>query len=469
MKSVNITTIGEHRGSPRLYLEGNVPARGGFLPGKRYEAVPNQEKHLLELRIVENGMRMVSKKLVRGKEVPIIDINNKDLLEVFDGLDSVRVVIQADRIFILPVASELRAKDRLQRLRARLKNGEKLTVGSLSFGIGVLDSAAHEGLKQSGIESHLAFANEIREDCVEHAVDRNSVIDDETILLTGPLQEFAFDEWVMSRLPSVSILVAGLPCSGASVAGRSKLGLAHPEDHPGVGHLAVGFLSIIARVSPALVILENVIPYASSASASIIRSQLRDLGYDVHETQLDSADFNMLEQRKRFALVAVTRGIEFSFDGLKKPEPRARTFGEIMDDVPLDHSTWGSIDYLWKKQERDSAAGKGFAPTVVDASSTKLPVLNKSLHKRQSTGTFIRHPVHENLYRIPTVAEHARAKGIDPALVADTTQTFGHETCGQSISVPPFVSLFAHIGEALLRFKEADPVVLEQRRWGVAA
>lgn len=40
------------------------------------------------------------------------------------------------------------------------------------------------------------------------------------------------------------------------------------------------------------------------------------------------------------------------------------------------------------------------------------------------------------------VAEHARCKGVDETLVEGTTQTFGHEALGQSISVPPFVSVF---------------------------
>jgi DNA (cytosine-5)-methyltransferase 1 len=182
---------------------------------------------------------------------------------------------------------------------------------------------------------------------------------------------------------------------------------------------------------------------------SILRSSLRDLGYDVHEMEVNSADWNMLEHRTRMVMVAVTRGIDFSFDALQRPDPAVHTFGEIMDVVDPAHSTWGNIDYLWGKLERDKADGKGFAPTVVDASSTRLPVLNKSLHKRQSTGTFIRHPTNPSLYRIPTVNEHARAKGIPASLVEGTTQTLGHESLGQSISMPPFVAVFEALGKAL--------------------
>jgi DNA (cytosine-5)-methyltransferase 1 len=450
MKSYDIKKVGFNKGAPRIWLEGSSPAKGGFLPGVKYRTTSKPEESLLILDVVEDGMRVVSSKKTKSdREIPVIDLNSKELLSMFDGVETVRVIVQDQRIFILPVASDLRAKERLARLESKLLANEALSTGSLSTGIGILDAAVHTGLAAEGIETNLVFANEIREDCMEHAVDRNPVFNKDTVTLTAPMQELAFDEWAMSRLPKCDILAIGMPCSGASIAGRTKGKLAHPEAHEHVGHLVVPFLAIVARTNPAIVVLECVVPYRSSASMDIIRNQLRDLGYNVHETELDAAEWNMLEHRKRLCMVAVTKGMAFSFDELVKPSPEVHCFGEIMDQVDPAHTTWGNIDYLWSKLSSDKAAGKGFAPTVVDASSIKLPVLNKTLHKRQSTGTFIQHPTNPNLYRIPTVAEHARAKGIKEALVAETTQTFGHETCGQAISVPPFVSVFSLVGRAL--------------------
>lgn len=454
MKHFEIRKVGQHRGAPRVWLQGSQPAKGGFLPGQRYNAKVDAEKSLLVLEIAEDGTRVVSSKTCNTKEIPVLDINSRDLLSVFEGIESVRIVIKAGRIFILPVASELRAKRRLARLKEKMASGQPISIGSLSTGIGILDHAAHEGLALAGVESQLAFANEIRDDCMNHAIERNPTFSDETITITAPMQELAFDSYAMDQLPETDAIVIGIPCSGASVAGRTKRGLTHPEDHPEVGHLVVSFLAILAKVNPAVAVLECVVPYRSSASMSIIRNQLRDLGYDVIETELAAEDWSMLEHRRRFCMVAVTRGIPFSFDALEKPAPIERRFGEIMDNVDPDHSTWGDISYLWAKQERDRAAGKGFAPTVVNAESTRLPVLNKSLHKRQSTGTFIQHPTNPNLYRIPTVSEHARAKGIAEFLVENTTQTFGHEVCGQAISVPPFVSVFKLLGEYLHQMRD---------------
>lgn len=433
----------------RIWLEGALPAKGGFTKGTRYKLTTNRERSLLTLQVCDEGMKIVSGKVKGEREIPIIDILSQDILSLFDGLSSVRVVVERNRIHILPVASELRAKRRVERMKEKIAQGQPLAVGGLASGIGILDLAARDGLQASGLGSRLVFANEVREDCCEHAELRNPAHDADTMMLNLPMQEMVFDPWLMAQIPECDVLTAGVPCSGASVAGRTKRGLGHPEDHPLVGHLCVAFIAAVARSNPVAVVFENVTPYRSSASASIIRNSLRDLGYDTYEIKLDAADWNLLEHRRRFALVAVTKGIPFSFDSLEKPVRREVRFGDIMDEVPPDATTWGDISYLWAKQEKDEAAGKGFKPIVVDANSPKLGTLNATLHKRQSTGHYIQNPLNPTLYRIPTVGEHARAKGIDPEIVAGTTQTFGHETLGQSISMPAFVSVFKLLGYSL--------------------
>jgi DNA (cytosine-5)-methyltransferase 1 len=450
MKHLEVVKIGNNRGTPRIWIEGRKAEAGGFLPGTRYAAMMDPTKCLLTLEVVESGMRVVSRKAKGAKELPVIDINSNELLSMFAGLDSVRVVVQNRCIHILPIASELRARRRLSRLRQRIQSGERLSFGSTAAGIGILDKAAHDGFALAGLQSKLDVAVEIRDDCMEHAISNNPVYTNETLTVTAPMQEVAFDPWTMSRMQEQDVFCLGIPCSGASIAGRSKRGLEHPESHPEVGHLCVAFLAMMARLNPVACVLECVVPYRHSASMAIIRNQLRDFGYAVHETELDAADWGMLEHRRRFCMVAVTNGIQFSFDELQQAQPPVvRRFGDVMDLVDPTHSTWGRIDYLWNKLARDQQAGKGFSPTIVDANSTRVPTLNKTLHKRQSTGTFIQHPTDPDLYRIPTVMEHARCKGVSEALVRGTTQTFGHEVLGQAISVPPFVAVFDLLAKAL--------------------
>ena len=47
MKSYEVTKIGQHRGKPRLWLEGSKALLGGFLPGKRFEAKKDLDKQML--------------------------------------------------------------------------------------------------------------------------------------------------------------------------------------------------------------------------------------------------------------------------------------------------------------------------------------------------------------------------------------------------------------------------------------
>lgn len=457
LQGMEIRKLGEHRGNPRLWIDGAQAQKGGFLPGVAYTPKVDHERCMLILEAVEGGERVVSKKVVREREIPVIDINSENLLGIFVklGLSAVRIVVQLGRICILPVASELRAKERLDRLKAKLTGNEPLLLGSFSSGVGILDRAAHSGLEEAGILSRLAVANEIRSDCMEHAFNHNPVYDAATILLTAPMQEVVFDSWVMSQLPRLDGIVIGIPCSGASNAGRTKRKLDMPENHPDVGHLVVPLLAAVAQTSPCFVAIECVPGWLNTASAAIARSMLRDLGYVVHETVLNAADWNMLEHRERMCILAVTQGLDFSFDLLERPEPCARRLGEIMDEVPLDDTCWSPMTYLKDKQERDEAAGKGFKMTIVDATAAKVPTLNKTLAKRQSTGTFIQHPENPDLLRIPTVREHARAKGIWEDLVDGVTQTFGHEICGQAVSTPPFIAVFRALGNALHAYKSA--------------
>jgi DNA (cytosine-5)-methyltransferase 1 len=449
MKSYEVTRIGHHRGRPRLWLEGIKALMGGFFPGKRFAAKKDLEKQMLVLELSETGCRIVSRKLKGEKEIPVIDINSMELLSVFEGIEAVRVVVQQGRIFILPLSSEIAVRERLDRLKSKLESGEPIQIGSLSHGGGVLTHALHSGLKDAGIASKLAFANEIRAELLDQASECNDSWDGDTIPLAAPMQELAFDAWAMNHLPKVEVLEAGLPCSGASVAGRAKRSLEHPEAHPDVGHLVVPFLSIIAKVQPAVILLENVKQYLTSASMCILRNQLRDFGYDLHVEVLQAADWNALEHRERMCMVAVTKGLSFDFSSLARPERCERRIGDILDPVSEDASCWSRMEGLKAKQERDKVEGKGFAMQIVTAFDTKCPTITKGYAKVRSTDPKLQHPSNPDLLRQFTPAEHARIKGIPERLVSGLSRTLAHELLGQSICYEPFRVVGRLIGAAL--------------------
>lgn len=439
-----IKTIGQNRGAPRIFLDGLQAARAGFSPGDRFDI--DVEADRLTLTVRKDGSRTVSRRVRPDGDQAVIDINSRELLALFDGMSAVRVVVNADRVYLLPLASEIHKKARLARITQKLHDGTPLVTGSLSHGGGILTHAIHAGLQEAGMAASLAFANEIREDLIAQAATHNDAWTPDTQILNLPMQELAQDEWLMKTLPQLDILEMGLPCSGASRAGKSKRGLTMMEDHPEVGHLVVAALMILNRTQPVYVVLENVPEYADSASAQILRHQLRDMGYDTCEAILSGQDFGCLENRVRWCLVAHTVGTTFSFDQIQPTVTVVRQLGEFLDPVPLDDPSWREVQYLKDKAVRDRANGKGFSMQMISATSTKVPTLRKGYAKGGSTDPRVQHPENPKLSRLLTAAEHARIKGVSPKQIKGFSETLAHETLGQGIDYDPFKAVGRRIG-----------------------
>jgi len=454
-----IKKMGQNRGAPRVWLEGSQTERAGFVPGQRFDI--NVQGQTVVLQANPDGSRVVSGKKSGERNNPVIDINSKELLAIFDGMAAIRVVVKKDQIYLLPLASEVKKRERFQRLRGKLENGDEITIGSLSHGGGVLSHAIHSGLRQVGIDSRLAFANEIRGELLEHASIHNDAWSENTQILSAPMQELAFDDRGVASIPKVDILEMGLPCSGHSRAGRSKRGLVHPEAHPDVGHLVVGALVIVSKTNAAIVILENVPEYAESASADILRNQLRDMGYRTHERVLNGKQWGTLENRNRWCMVAVTEGIAFDFDQLQAPGPNSRTIADVIDkSISFDDPRWRSFQYLKDKEVRDAEKGNCFGMQVVSPEDGSVPTLRKGYHKGGSTDPLVQHPENPQLLRQFTAVEHARIKEVPEHLVDGLSNTIAHEVLGQGIVYPPFRDVGAHVGNALNQFVGRDEVIL---------
>lgn len=233
-KSYTVRSLKDHKGSPRVYLDIVSMAAAGFVPGKTYVRDVSNGKAKIVLTVQDNGTHVVSRKDEAGKVLPIIDINSRDAFRAFDGMKAVRIIVQANRITILPLASETKRLARLDRLRANIAQGF-VTTGSIASGGCVMDHAAHAGLARAGLKARLAMVNEFDDALLTHAANANDVVSAETLLLSGPMQEVVQDNWAMERVGTFDILAMGLPCSGASIAGKSKRKLDIMESHPEVG------------------------------------------------------------------------------------------------------------------------------------------------------------------------------------------------------------------------------------------
>lgn len=449
VKSIKTLTLGEKRGVPRLWIEGEQAQRAGFHPGLRFSLVTDDDGERVVLRIAEQGERTVSGKDKAGRRVPVIDINSAEALAILAGFGTVRVVFLPGEIHVLPDAIALRQRQRKARLEAEVAEG-RLTVGSVSHGAGIMSHALHEGLGEAGIRSELAFAVDIDGEALDVAARNNPAWSGATVAVGLPLQTLAFaDRWALSRLPVVSMLEAGLPCTAASVAGRSKKGLKQAEDDDKAGHLVAGFIALIAHLNPAIVLLENVRPYFQTASAAILRAQLRELGYAVAEHAIDGGDY-AIEARPRTVLLATTQGVNIDLSALVAP-PRAVTpLSAILENVPEDAPEWRAVEYLKAKEAADKAAGKGFAMQVVPASATRVGTIGTGYQKARSTEPRLAHPTKPGLSRLFTPVEHARIKGIPESLIDGVESlTEAHALLGQSVIWPAFRAIGRCIGKAI--------------------
>ena len=457
-----IRQLGTHRGAPRLYIDSPALELAGLRPGATVTQEINASEFRLTWRVDADGSgkgsRKVSRKVYQLKRgtrvVPVLDINSAQDLAVFAGCAAVRIVIQADAVHILLPASAAKALARLARLSAKLALGQPLTTAGLAFGAGIASKALHDGLAEAGVSTELVLANELCEDYVNLASQNNPVVKAATTVAAIPMQELAVDDWLLQRLGSLDILEAGIPCSGASKAGRAKRRLAQMEDHPLVGHLIGAALQVIARLQPALVLIENVESYRHTASATILRGWLRDAGYAVAEVVLDAADFGSLEARVRWFLVAHPPELDLDLDQLhqlRPPSAEPQRLADVLEPIGPEEERFRTVEYLKAKAERDAESGSGFAMQWLTPDSSSVPTLRKGYHKGGSTDPRLLHPTDPSRSRLLTGLEHARIKGVDEQLVAGACETVIHQVCGQAVDTRPVVALGRRIGQALKR------------------
>lgn len=463
MQHYIVRAIGQNRGSPRLWLDGAMLNQTGFLPGQCFDLTIDQQSLTLTLYAAEKGERKISQKRkgVSADVIPVIDINNRETLSIFSGISAVRIQLFARRLVISPMASELAKLARLQRLLDAIRSG-RLSSTSLAHGIGVMANAAHEGFKREGLNLDLKAAVELDPQWLEQAIEHNQAWASGTMAIAAPLQEVVQDSRLMSAIGTVDLIEAGLPCSGASLAGKSKRGLDRMEKHPEVGHLAVPALHMIQALQPIGFVLENVGLYASSASADLMRQMLRDMAYRVHEITLGATTFGAMEERVRWFLVAVTDGIDIDLqksltEALKQIRP-IRYVAEVLDVIPLNDPRWRRFEYIDIKASRDREDGKGFAPQLVQPHDIEVPTLRKGYQKAGSTDPLLGHPTDPELKRQFTVTEHARIKGIPEGLVTGLGHTAGHQALGQSVAFEPVAWLFQVVAKAFKDWANSQAV-----------
>src|SRR5262249_33758766 len=133
-------------------------------------------------------------------------------------------------------------------------------------------------------------------------------------------------------------LIAGAPpCQPFSRAGRSKIrslvqaGIRPEKDDR--EHLWLSFLTIVERLKPTAVLMENVPDMALGDDLAILRElsdRLERAGYDVHARLLDAWRYGVPQHRQRLIVVGLRDGQTFEW-----PKEQQRiTLREAIGDLP---------------------------------------------------------------------------------------------------------------------------------------
>lgn len=440
---ISYTKLQSHRGKPRLWLEGIRLEACGFAPGARFSVSLDLVSRQVRLRVDPAGDRSVA---VRRRafedgvrETSIIDFASSELSDVLGEGARVRAVFRAGELVFDLHPEERARQERESRTRAHLAEGF-LTKATLCAGAGVSTLALADGLESRGLETRVDWIIDREGAYLDLATRNNSAITPETRIYEASLEEVD-----TQALSSADVLSFGLPCTGHSLSGKAKRKLTHAEEHPTDALAVYGALRIMEAVNPTVVVSENVVQARESASYAIIRAYLVAKGYEISEAILDNAQAGSLESRTRWWMCAISKGMAAGFTMADVPsQPRKyETLGSAMEDVPADHPSWRSYDYLTAKAARDLAEGKGFKRSMVGPDSMSVGCVTRGYAKARSTDPFILRE--DGLQRLMTPIEHARVKGIPPELVKQSSVTTAHEALGQSI-------LYGHavgIGELL--------------------
>lgn len=461
---VSYTTVSEHRGNARVWLEGLRLNDAGFRKGTAYTVTLDPTRRTITLAIAEDGDRAVSGRTrPNGKTTPIIDVASEDLSAIVQQGMRLQVVVRPGLIQFTLSPREAAKAEREARTRNEVQRGY-LSEGTLCAGAGIATHAVAQGIEQGGLRSRVDFIVDRERRYLEVANENNPAISRQTQIFEASLEELAPE-----LLPKASLMQISLPCTGHSPSGKAKRGLASAEDHPTDALAVYGSMRLIDAVQPSIVISENVTQAATSASYALMRAYFQEAGYKIFETTLDHTDAGSVEARRRWWMLAISEGLArgFTLDDLPKLAKRHATLGDVLEPIADDDPMWSRNSYLDAKAARDADAGKGFKRQFVGPDSETVGTIGRGYYKRRSTEPFLKRD--DGMERLLTPVEHARVKGIPEAIVRDVGNIVGHEVLGQSILHGHGVVLGERVATHLLGLLDEgddDAAVKSQRRRG---
>lgn len=430
-------------------MEGAKLDREGFASGMTYLVEFLADKVVIRTDYDEvTGQTLATGTVSRRKRGDkchsLIELTSAKLFDIFEVNQKLKITVKAGQITIESHDLENKIKDRERKLKEKVSSGESLVVNSAFHGGGVMDRALHDGLSRKNVHTILGTVVEKVEKYLDSSLLNNTY-------LWGPESNpVSSDIEDVVDVSQSDLVFMGIPCVGASSAGRSKKKTAFAEQCESSGALIHYVLNFIQQSNPALVVLECVKQYANTVSAHILRTVLHHLGYNLSERVFNGNEFGALENRDRWVLAATSKGLpETSLEEVTSLYQKQETLAECLDNLPLDDPQWREFSYLKTKEVRDKEKGNGFARQLFSDDSDKVNTLTREYQKARSSDCYHRHPENPELSRLYTPLEHARFKRVPEQVVDGLPKTTAHEVLGQSVIYSVFEAIGNYFGKML--------------------
>lgn len=398
----SVLTISENKGSPRIWQEGKFLAKAEFNQGDPIRITYMEDRILITKEA--DGDHKVSKK----KNVPVIDINNQKIKEVFDLTRQVQVVVKIAQI-------EIRRTYRHWKISTRKKDGSSAHLFS---GGGLLDHSAN----LAGFSSK--WAVEINEKYADVWQANHK----------GTMHNCPIADLDLDLLEQVELLTAGVPCEPFSIARQNQQDLPFHKN----ANLSMFLLLVIEKINPRTIILEEVPQYSKSEIGMATIETIKQMGYNVECKVLKGTDFGELMVRKRVAIVCTTPP-----DTPKFPEenPISRTMDEVLLATEDSRCNWFAIeDKQWLKNhwEQQKAKGNNFHSQIITRDSTYVSAITRRYFAQQGSNPIVAHPTKPNVYRWLEPIEVKRLMGLSDEYDLGETKTLAGEVLGQGVLVEVF-------------------------------
>jgi len=419
-----VIALSEHRGNPRIYLEGRWLIAAGFAPGGSYCVRFLHRRVTIEAS--EQG-RAISGK--RGNRSGVIDLNCTELRQAFDHAWITRLTVHAEtgRIDITPGEIVLR----------RLSRELTPKAVSLFAGGGLLSQAA----RMAGFD--ICAAIEINPRYADIFQDNHR-----GWMLNCSVEAIPWDHF--RGLGPIGLLEAGIPCEPYSAIRRldrrsqTKRRKDLPPEAHELGDMVYWALKAADLLNPHTILIEEVPQFLNSGAGSILLHALSRMGYTVDARVVNPLEYGALTGRRRAVIVATT------FDQVLWPSPEAnrRRLGEILEDVPDDSPLWFNRQtkpWLYEHWERQTSRGNGFEPPRLTAQHTSCPTIKKRYFAGQGDNPVVQHPRKDDHHRWLTLTEVRRLMDLPEDYQLGDSLTTAGEVLGQGVHVQTFARIIQSV------------------------